>query len=186
MARASLSTRTGDKGKTGLIGGKRVSKAEDRLHAYGTVDELNAILGCILADSHLPAHLAEDILSVQRTLFCVGSDLATPFHGTATIDRVHSRITMALEERSVVLENDLPPLTSFLLPGGSSFAALFHHARTVCRRAERWIVALSEQEEVNPEVIVYMNRLSDYLFLAARSANKHMGKSEVEWKGEQY
>ncbi|PIQ76844.1 ATP:cob(I)alamin adenosyltransferase [Candidatus Peregrinibacteria bacterium CG10_big_fil_rev_8_21_14_0_10_49_24] len=184
MVRASLSTRTGDKGKTGLFGGKRVSKAETRLHAYGTVDELNAILGCILADSNLPAHLSEGILSIQRTLFCIGSDLATPLDSPATVDRVRSHSTTSLEKRSVALEEDLSPLTNFLLPGGSALAALFHHARTVCRRAERWIVALSEQEDINPEVIVYINRLSDHLFLAARFTNKHLGTCEVIWNGE--
>jgi cob(I)alamin adenosyltransferase len=185
MVRASLSTAAGDKGTTGLFGGKRVSKASERLHAYGTVDELNAIIGLILADPLLPEAIAEDLISIQKTLFCIGSDLATPEDSVAKIDRIQILSVTMLEERSVALEKELPPLKSFLLPGGSALASLFHHARTVCRRAERWIVGLSHKEEVNPEVIVYMNRLSDHLFLAARFANKHAGQHETEWNGEE-
>tara|TARA_Y100000310_G_C20678499_1_gene814482 strand:+ start:2349 stop:2909 length:561 start_codon:yes stop_codon:yes gene_type:complete len=184
MGRPSLSTKTGDKGSTGLLGGKRVSKASDRLHAYGTVDELNTILGMILADRTLPELIADDIVSIQCTLFCIGSDLATPMDSDTAIDRVQHETIEQLEERGAILESQLTPLSKFILPGGSSSGALFHHARTVCRRAERWTVALSEYEDVSEHVIVYLNRLGDYFFLAARFTNKHAGTSEQEWNGE--
>ena len=181
MVRPSLSTRAGDSGSTGLFGGKRVSKASDRLHAYGTVDELNAILGMLLALRTLPGLVADDLSSIQNILFCIGSDLATPFQSTAHVDRLRPEAVQHLEERGVALENQLLPLSKFILPGGSEAGALFHHARTVCRRAERWVVALSEHEQVNEHVLVYLNRLSDYLFLAARMANKQAGVEEQEW-----
>lgn len=183
MACPSLSTRAGDTGSTGLLGGKRISKASDRLHAYGTVDELNAILGMILAERTLPALITDDLTSIQNTLFCIGSDLATPFDGEVQVDRLQPEAVQYLEERGAVLESQLPPLTKFILPGGSKAGALFHLARTVCRRAERWTVALSGFEQVNEHVVAYLNRLSDYLFLAARITNKHAGEKEQEWNG---
>lgn len=184
MPRPSISTRTGDTGSTGLFGGRRVSKASHRLHAYGTVDELNALLGVILADRTLPQPIDDTLTSVQRTLFCVGADLATPYDSRLQVDRVTADVVAMLEEWGAALEASLPPLTKFILPGVSSAGALCHQARTVCRRAERWVVALSEHEKVNEHVVVYLNRLSDYLFLAARFVNKHAGAAEREWHGE--
>ena len=183
MACPSLSTRAGDTGITGLIGGKRVSKSSERLHAYGTVDELNAIIGMLLAEHTLPALITDDLISIQDILFCIGSDLATPYEGKVQVDRLQSEAVQYLEERGGILESQLSPLTKFIIPGGSKAGALAHNARTVCRRAERWTVALSEHKQVNEHVIVYLNRLSDYLFLVARAANKQAGITDQEWKG---
>lgn len=185
MVRPLLSTRAGDTGSTGLLGGKRVSKASDRLHAYGTVDELNAIVGLLLTERMLPSLVANDLSSIQRTLFCIGADLAAPFESGIQIDRLSLEAIQHLEERGAVLERQLPSLSKFILPGGSRIGALFHHARTVCRRAERFVVALSEYERVNEHVLVYLNRLSDFFFLAACVANKQAGVRETEWEGVQ-
>jgi cob(I)alamin adenosyltransferase len=176
----SIVTKTGDKGMTGLFGGKRVSKADARLHAYGTVDELNAVLGMALAEEDLPVKLRHDVRSVQRLLFTVGADLATPLQSKAVIHRIAAPHTAEVDEWITELEATLPPLTRFILPSGSKVGTLLHHARTVCRRAERWVVTLAEQEAVNTEMQIYLNRLGDYLFLAARDANRHSGAKEEE------
>lgn len=184
--RPSISTRTGDAGTTGLFGGKRVQKSDVRIHAYGTVDELNSILGTVLSDAEVPEALQADLLSVQKTLFAIGSDLATPADSTLQVDRLREQTVTLLEQRGAVLEAELDALTSFILPGGSRPGALLHHARTVCRRAERWVVELTAAEEVNTHVTVYLNRLSDYLFIAARYANKSLGQAEDIWQGESH
>ena len=176
----SIVTKTGDKGMTGLFGGKRVSKADARLHAYGTVDELNAILGIVLSEDELPVKLRHELRTVQRLLFTVGADLATPLESKAQIQRIVSAHTAEAEEWIVSLENILPPLTRFILPSGSRVGSQLHHARTVCRRAERWVVELAGHEQINVEVQIYLNRLGDYLFLAAREANRHSGAKEEE------
>jgi len=183
MERPSISTKTGDKGMTGLFGGKRVPKYDDRLHAYGTVDELNAILGLILAEEGLSATLRSELTELQRMLFVVGADLATPLeNNAASVPRVSSEEIQQLEAWGVALEGALPPLQKFILPSGSRTGALLHHARTVCRRAERWTVALSEKEQVSSDLIIFINRLSDYFFLAARTANKDAKVGEMEWE----
>lgn len=176
----SIVTKTGDKGQTGLFGGKRVSKTNPRIHAYGTVDELNACLGVVLAEEDLPVKLHHQLLSTQRLLFVVGADLATPLESKAKIQRVLPAHTADLEEWIMALESSLPTLTRFILPSGSRIGALLHQARTVCRRAERWVVGLAESETINVQVQVYLNRLGDYLFLAAREANRHAGAQELE------
>jgi cob(I)alamin adenosyltransferase len=181
--RPSISTRTGDSGKTGLFGGQRVSKHSTRLHTYGTVDELNSVLGIVLAEPGVPQDIVDDLETIQRVLFSVGADLATPSDSAAKVDRVSVEIVTTLEKRALEIENRLEQLTHFILPGGSRVGALLHQARTVCRRAERWVVALQEKEEVNEYVCVYLNRLSDYFFLAARLVNKKMGVVEGEWRG---
>lgn len=163
-------TRTGDRGKTGLFGGSRISKSDLRLHAYGTVDELNAGMGLILAEDLTDAR-RDEFVCIQRLLFCVGSDLATPMASTSKIERLTGACAKDLERWIDAMDASLPPLTQFILPGGSRTAALLHAARTTCRRAERWIVQLAEREPINPEIIVFMNRLSDYLFTAARFEN---------------
>lgn len=179
--RPSISTRTGDKGTTGLFGGQRVSKSNSRLHAYGTVDELNSVLGVVLAEPGLPMEIQEDLEDIQTTLFSVGADLATPYDSKIQVDRMEKDTVEFLEERALVLEKSLPQLMHFILPGGSRIGALLHQARTVCRTAERWVVTLAEEEQVNEHVRVYINRLSDYLFLAARFANKELGVPETQW-----
>lgn len=172
-------TRTGDKGQTGLFGGTRVPKSSVRLHAYGTLDELNAVLGSIVADEHLPTLIKEHILKTQSILFQIGADLATPHASSATILRMEAHFAHELERWIDELEGSLSPLTSFILPGGSASGARLHEARTICRRAERWIVTLQEKEPVTEAIVVIVNRLSDYLFVAARYANKKEGIAEA-------
>lgn len=181
MERPTISTRTGDTGTTGLYGGARVSKAAVRLHAYGDVDELNSILGVLLAEDLLPSLVRISLEEVQKILFAVGADLATPYESNLQVKRLSNQPTIDLEVAGKNLEQQLDPLQHFILPSGSRTGALLHQARTVCRRTERLIVELSENEQVNPEVIIYMNRLSDYLFLAARYVNKVAGISETQW-----
>lgn len=176
----SIITKTGDKGKTGLFGGQRVSKASSRLHAYGTVDELNACLGVILAEPQIGQMMQKQLLRVQRLLFLVGADLATPLESAAKIKRVEQAHVIEVEEWINGLEQTLPILQRFILPSGSRLGALLHQARTVCRRAERWVVDLSEKEQINIQVHIYLNRLSDYLFLVAREANRAAGAAEIE------
>lgn len=176
----SIVTKTGDKGKTGLFGGQRVSKASARLHAYGTVDELNACLGVILAEPQIGQTMQTQLLRVQRLLFLVGADLATPIESNAKIARAEIAHIQEVEAWINGLEQTLPILQRFILPSGSRLGALLHQARTVCRRAERWVVALSEKETINLRVQIYLNRLSDYLFLVAREANRKEGAAEVE------
>lgn len=171
-------TRTGDKGSTGLFGGTRVSKSSLRLHAYGTLDELNACLGSVIADSSLPDSIRTQLLWVQSLLFQIGSDLATPLTSTASIVRMDDGPALQMEKWIDALATELAPLTSFILPGGSPAGAKLHEARTICRRAERWIVQLHEEEPVAEAIIVLTNRLSDYLFVAARFVNKTLGHDE--------
>lgn len=171
-------TRTGDKGKTGLFGGQRVPKSSMRLHAYGTLDELNSSLGVILADTKLPMPLRDQLLEVQSLLFMIGADLATPLESSANIKRMTEEPAKKMEQWIDKLEESLEPMTKFILPGGSMLGAKLHEARTVCRRAERYIVELSEKEPITHAVIVIVNRLSDYLFVAARYTNKMLAYAE--------
>jgi cob(I)alamin adenosyltransferase len=172
-------TRTGDAGETGLFDGTRVSKADARVSTYGDVDELNAWLG--LARVGLEPRIAEMLERIQRDLFALGARLADPSH------KIAGRVTKAaitpddisrLEGWIDQLEADLPPLRRFILPGGSQPGAALHVARTVCRRAERAMVALGD---VDGDLLVYVNRLSDLLFVMARAANHAGGTPEVEW-----
>jgi cob(I)alamin adenosyltransferase len=172
-------TKTGDDGETGLWGGLRVPKDALRVHAYGTVDECNAALGLARAvglDAGLDALLAE----VQNQLFVVGADLATPGEA-ASIPRVGDAEVDFLERSIDALEEELDPLRQFILPGGTPAAAQLHLARTVARRAERWLVSVAREEAVNPRVSVYLNRLSDFLFVAARAANARAATPDVPW-----
>ena len=173
-------TKTGDKGRTGLFGGTRVSKSSVRLHAYGTLDELNACLGVIGAEKELPDDLKTQLTWIQTLLFSVGADLATPLESKASVKRMTEEPALMMEGWIDAMELTLPPLTTFILPSGSRSGALLHEARTVCRRAERWIVQLGESEPVTEAVVVIVNRLSDYLFVAARYANKKIGMPETQ------
>jgi cob(I)alamin adenosyltransferase len=175
-------TKTGDAGETSLFDNSRVSKADARVDAYGEVDELNACLGVARAGP-LDADLAEILDTVQKELFAVGARLADP------AARIARRVTKAavtedairrLEQTIDALEAGLPPLMRFILPGGSPAGARLHFARTVCRRAERRVVALGSHA-VDPLVVVYLNRLSDLLFVMARTANHRAGAPETEW-----
>ncbi len=172
-------TRTGDAGETGLFGGQRVPKDSLRVHAYGTADECNAAVGQARAaglDPALDALLAQ----VQNQLFVVGADLATPGEN-ANIPRVGEEEVLFLEQAIDNLEASLEPLRQFILPGGTPGAAHLHMARTVCRRAERWAVSLAQSEPVGSQVLIYLNRLSDFLFVAARAANARAGSADVPW-----
>lgn len=177
-------TRTGDEGETSLFAGGRVSKSATRLHVYGTVDELNAILGLAVAAGLAP-RLSEAVLRVQAELFVVGSDLATPLGADAKwIVRVEADLVTVLEREIDRWQETLPPLRNFILPGGTLGCAFLHQARTVCRRAERWLVELHQAEQVNAHALQYLNRLSDWLFVAARVANADAGIADRTWKSE--
>ena len=176
-------TRTGDAGQTGLFGGGRVSKTHPRVEAYGDVDELNAALGLARSIEMMP-RVDEILVTLQRDLFAIGALLATPDHDKmkrqlekASIDERRIReLEQAIDDGDAELE----PLRSFIVPGGTPKAAALHVARTVCRRAERRVVAL-DQDELPAIVVVYLNRLSDLLFTLARVANRRAGAGEVTW-----
>lgn len=175
-------TRTGDTGETGLLGGVRVKKHDLRIEAYGTVDELNAVLGVVRA-AH-PSQRVDQILQhVQNELFAIGAELATPTPEGAHFGRIEASHVERLEEMIDLCETGLEPLKNFILPGGCTTAAHLHHARTVCRRAERRVVELAETSPVSPQIIVYLNRLSDLLFVLARVENARAGVPDVKWKG---
>ncbi|MFA7682164.1 MAG: cob(I)yrinic acid a,c-diamide adenosyltransferase [Candidatus Peribacteraceae bacterium] len=176
----SITTRSGDHGETGLLGGERVSKSSPRLEAYGTIDELNAVLGVVLAEENVPEEISAHLHEVQRLLFRMGTDLATSLDRQVKIERMDQKDVDQIEVWITDLEQALSLLKRFILPSGSRLGALLHQARTVCRRAERRVVALAELEQINTHVQVYLNRLSDYLFLAAREANRRAGAQEVE------
>jgi cob(I)alamin adenosyltransferase len=175
-------TKSGDGGETGLFGGGRVRKCDRRVEAYGEVDEACAALGvarAALADPELEAELAR----VQDELFCVGAELASP-HGVkarSVVPPVLPRWAERLEQSMDRWDQELPVLHQFVLPGGAPGAAALHLARAVCRRAERRVVALAAEVEVDANVLVYLNRLSDFLFVAARVANVRAGRPELHW-----
>jgi cob(I)alamin adenosyltransferase len=175
-------TKTGDKGDTALFGGQRVPKDNLRVEAYGTVDELNSVLGIVLADYN-DSGIELVLRPIQMKLFALGAELATPDPGRASsIPHVGRGDTAELESVIDSLGAALPPLQNFIVPGGTPAAARMHFARTVCRRAERAVVHLSHQEPVGDEVIAYLNRLSDLLFVLARHVNAKAGVQEVPWK----
>jgi len=182
-------TRQGDRGETGLVGGQRVPKDSPRIEAYGTVDELNTFVGAaratIAADPRLAA-LTAILLRVQHELFNLGSILATlPDDVHPRQPRVTDLEVAQLEKEMDAMNEDLPPLRSFVLPGGSRVDAELHIARTVCRRAERACIALGRVESVPPEAIRYLNRLSDAFFVWARWAARATGASETLWEPNQ-
>jgi cob(I)alamin adenosyltransferase len=173
-------TRGGDAGETSLGDGSRTSKLDCRIGAFGTVDELNAAIGVVLAGD-CPQELAEVLARVQNELFDVGADLSVPWGVTDRL-RVEQALVDRLEAECDRFNAELPELRSFVLPGGTETAARLHVARTTCRRAERDALEASQQLEINPLVLVYLNRLSDLLFILARSANALAGRDEPLWK----
>jgi cob(I)alamin adenosyltransferase len=177
-------TKTGDKGDTGLFGGGRVAKDDPRVDAYGEVDELNAVLGMARSVEMMP-RIDEVLLPVQRDLFAIGALLATPDHEKMQQQLEKARIDegrIAQLERAIDEgEAELEPLRSFILPGGTPKSAALHVARTVCRRAERRVVHLAHDHPLPPLVVIYLNRLSDLLFVLARVANRRAGAGEVTW-----
>ncbi len=175
-------TKTGDKGTTALLGGVRVSKAHLRLEAYGTVDELNSYVG-LLNDQEVNQPHRPLLLKIQDRLFTVGASLATaPGKEIRMAPDLEEEDIYLLEQAIDEMENSLEPLKSFILPGGHQAVSFCHIARTVCRRAERNIVALHEAEEVDEIIIRYLNRLSDYLFVLGRKMAAGLGVKEVAWK----
>lgn len=181
--KVKLYTRSGDAGQTSIIGG-RVDKDDTRIEAYGTIDELNSFVGqavsLIDADSEGFSELKEELLLIQHELFDCGSDLA---YAKLSEDRykVGAELIERLEAWIDRHETDNPPLERFILPGGTTLAAVLHVCRTVCRRAERRAVTLGRQHEVNANVLTYLNRLSDYFFAAARAANARMQVEDTEY-----
>ncbi|HYA34697.1 MAG TPA: cob(I)yrinic acid a,c-diamide adenosyltransferase [Candidatus Binataceae bacterium] len=183
-------TRTGDKGTTALVGGSRVAKEGLRLEAYGTIDELNAIVGIVR--TYLPeyrdrigddfAWYAEMLRRIQNELFDVGSELATPLDAEYPgMHKMSEAEVKVLEDEMDRMEKELAPLNSFALPGGGVLNAFLHQARTVCRRAERVCWALKRQEPIGEQLLVYINRLSDHLFVQSRWVAKRLGEPEFLW-----
>lgn len=176
-------TKTGDLGQTGLFGGPRVAKDTPRIEAYGTVDELNAVLGVVRASG--PAEVFERPLArVQNQLFDLGAELASPEPMKFGLPGVPDEHITALEREIDAWEIDLAPLRQFILPGGTLAASQLHVARTVCRRAERRVITLAAtpNETVDQQIIIYLNRLSDWLFVLARAVNHHSGIPDTPWQ----
>jgi cob(I)alamin adenosyltransferase len=178
-------TKTGDHGETGLFDGTRVSKDTPRVEAYGDVDELNALLGIVLAFIADDEEIRACLLTIQRDLFVVGAQLADP---SARVEAKRGEKASFSADKVTELETwidqfetSLSPLRQFILPGGSKGGSTLHHARTVCRRAERRIVSLSHHTDIEPLLITYMNRLSDFLFVAARLENSRQSRPEIPW-----
>ena len=174
-------TRGGDAGETSLGDGSRVPKLDCRIGAFGAVDELNSAIGVALADADLPDRLREPLERIQNDLFDVGADLSVPFGVTDRL-RMEQAAIDRLEGLCDEFNAALPELKSFVLPGGTEAAARLHVARTTCRRAERDALVADGENGVNPLVLAYLNRLSDFLFIAARAANAEAGRDEPLWK----
>lgn len=175
-------TKTGDHGTTSLFGGKRVSKADLRIDSYGTVDELNSYLG-LLRDQEVNQIRKDVLIEIQDRLFTIGSILATePGNTKVKIPLLTESDITFLEVEMDRMEEMLPPMRFFVLPGGHASVSFGHVARTVCRRAERLAIALDEQEKINPLVIKYLNRLSDYLFMLCRMMTFELKIEETPWK----
>jgi cob(I)alamin adenosyltransferase len=181
MKKSKIYTKTGDKGTTGLIGGTRVPKNDIRLEAYGTIDELNSYIG--LLRSYVPDEQAELLINVQNQLFKIGSYLATD----AEVSDFRSGIKFEdvrieeLEKEMDMMEQELPELTGFILPGGHEAVGVCHVARTVCRRAERRVLSMSGQDETDTFVMRYLNRLSDFLFVLSRYLSNFFRVEEIQW-----
>jgi len=175
---AKLYTKTGDEGDTGLSTGLRVRKNCPQIHAIGDVDELNSVIGMV-ASYEMPADLKETLIYIQHQLFNVGAEL-----NNADLKFMNKHIVKALEEKIDHYNQALPPLKNFILPGGGHASATCHLARTVCRRAERSVVMLTEDLDLNPELQIYLNRLSDFIFVACRILAKHSGAKETLWSSD--
>lgn len=174
-------TRRGDRGETSLYGARRVQKDDPRVEAYGTIDELNGVLGVVISGSRDRA-LVSSLKEVQRMLFTAGGDAACELRGAQKVPRITPADTGRLEKMTDDLLERLPTLANFILPGGSPSGATLQLARSVCRRAERRLLTASRSQEMNPELLPFFNRLSSYLFNLSRMANKKAGKKEDVWK----
>lgn len=175
-------TKTGDAGQTALFGGKRLPKSHLRIECYGTVDELNSFLG-LVRDSTADEHTREVLFEIQNRLFDLGANLATDPSKNLPIPALTDVDIQLLENEIDVMEESLPALKNFILPGGHVAVSQCHVARCVCRRAERLVVALNMEDPVEPMVLQYLNRLSDFLFVLARKIGQQVGATEVIWKG---
>lgn len=181
-------TKTGDKGTTALFGGTRVPKHDLRIESYGTVDELNSYIG-LIRDQKIAQTTIESLIRIQNELFTLGAMLATPPEKEVlkngkqrlNIPKITSSSIETLEKEIDTMNLELPPMTNFILPGGNQTVSFCHIARCVCRRAERLATALNESEIVNPNVLTYLNRLSDYLFVLARKLTKDLSAREIAW-----
>jgi cob(I)alamin adenosyltransferase len=181
-------TKTGDKGETRLIGGKHVNKSDLRIVAYGEIDELNSSIGLAISflrsKQDLLSDVADTLERVQNDLFVLGSDLADPSWPPIRdkTPRTNEKMVSELEPLIDRIESELEPITFFILPGGSVHASFLHLSRGVARRTERSVVLLSKSEPINPAIMIYLNRLSDLLFVAARLVNKRLGLKDVPWR----
>lgn len=175
-------TKTGDTGETGLFGGPRVRKDDPRIEAYGTVDELNSVLGMARCEE-VPTAIDVLLGQIQNELFSVGAELATRTPGPSSVPTIHAPQIEALEQAIDKFEEQLEPLRQFILPGGTKAASVLHLARTVCRRAERQVVTLAATpgETVSNDLVIYLNRLSDLLFVLARATNHSAGCPDIPW-----
>ncbi len=181
-------TKTGDKGKTSLFGGTRVPKYHLRIDAYGTVDELNSYIG-LIRDQKIDSHTTKILLKIQNELFTLGSMLATPPEKEIlksgkerlNIPKITEESIELLENEIDIMNESLPPMSNFILPGGHTTVSFCHITRCICRRAERITTLLSDESSVNPEILMYLNRLSDYLFVLARKLTIDNQAQEIPW-----
>lgn len=175
-------TKTGDKGQTSLIGGTRIPKFDIRIEAYGTVDELNSYIG-LIRDQAMEEHAREILIEIQDRLFTIGSLLAAdPVKNKMTLPQIAESDIKLLEEEMDAMDKQLPEMKSFVLPGGHTTVSFCHIARCVCRRAERCVLKLNEQEPLNELIYKYLNRLSDYLFVLSRKLTVDLKATETPWK----
>ena len=183
MAKSPVYTRTGDNIHTSIIGGDRVPKYSLRLEAYGTIDELSAFIGFLVADDSVIDEQRVDLLKVQNMLFNIGGYMATPPSIRKTdVPGLSQQVIEEMESWIDTMDSQLPKLNNFIIPGGCNASAKANLARTVARRAERRVVELASQEEINPLVLAYVNRLSDYLFVIGRYLNKFADYEEIQWQ----
>ncbi|PHQ57064.1 MAG: ATP:cob(I)alamin adenosyltransferase [Lutibacter sp.] len=181
-------TKTGDTGKTSLFGGTRVPKYHTRIEAYGTVDELNSYIG-LIRDQKIDTHTSEILLKIQHELFTIGSMLATPPEKQLlksgkerlTISKINDESIELLENEIDLMNKTLPEMTHFILPGGHTTVSFCHIARCICRRAERISTLLSDESSIEPKILVYLNRLSDFLFVLARKLTYDNNTKEIQW-----
>ena len=183
-------TKTGDKGETGLIGGKRIPKSDPRIISYGLIDELNSNVGLTISllnlkNNNLFSDLIDLLIKIQNDLFAIGSDLADPTYPMENkykIPRTDEKMVLYLESEIDKFDKEVVPITFFILPGGSIESSILHVSRSIARRTETAVTALSKSQTINPAILIYLNRLSDLLFVAARLVNKRIGVEDVAWK----
>ena len=179
---AKLYTKTGDDGSTGLVGGERVGKDSLRIEAIGEVDELNAMTG-LCRNQNWGIEIGKILHALQRELFVLGADLSTPMDKKCPVERISAEMVNNLEKLVDEYSEKVTPLENFILPGGTDAAANLHMARAICRRAERTVAALKKKEEIGEFVLPYLNRLSDLLFVLARTENEKHSVAEEKWEG---